>query len=159
MTGVAGRAGNSAPLGASRHRRSVVLTRGVPRNWPLWARAATGAAILVGAAMVATSALIHLHLWFAGYRNIHLIGPLFLAQSVAGIGLAVVLVAYRRLVVIAAGVAYLGGSAVALLISATVGFLGLHDGLGVPWAATSLATELVGLLALLCAGVALLRAG
>jgi hypothetical protein len=118
----------------------------------------TLAVVVIGAAMVATSAVIHLHLWLAGYRHVHLVGPLFLAQSVAGILLAVVLVAYRRLVVIGAGVAYTGGSVVALLLSASVGFLGLHDGLGVPWAGWSLATELIGLLALSCAGIALLRA-
>jgi hypothetical protein len=138
--------------------RLGVLTRGVPANWSMPARAATVVAIGLGAAMVAASAVIHLHLWLAGYRHIHLIGPLFVAQAIAGLVLAVVLAGYRRVLVIAAGVLYLGGSIVALLISATVGFLGLHDGLGVPWAGASLATEVIGLLALACAGVALLRA-
>ena len=119
----------------------------------------TAAAIVMGAAMVAASAIIHLHLWRAGYRNIHLIGPLFLAQASSGIVLAALLVAYRRLVVVAAGVAFLAGSVAALLLSATVGFLGLHDGLDVPWAGWSLAIELIGLVTLVGAGVALLRAG
>jgi hypothetical protein len=135
-----------------------MVTRGVPPSWSLAARAVTVGLILMGAAMVAASAVIHLHLWLAGYRHIHLIGPAFLAQSVAGILLAVALLTYRRVVVIAAGVAYTAGSIVALLLSATVGFLGLHDGLGVPWAGWSLATEIIGLLTLTCAGIALLRA-
>jgi hypothetical protein len=36
-------------------------------------------AILVGAALVACTAAIHLHLWLAGYRHVPRIGPLFLA--------------------------------------------------------------------------------
>jgi hypothetical protein len=157
MTGMAGQAGNSRPMNRHVNLQQGILTRGIPAQWSPPARWAGLAAIVLGAAMVAASALIHLHLWLAGYRHIHLIGPLFLAQAVAGIVLSLVIAAYRRVIAIAAGVLYLGGSVVALLISATVGFLGLHDGLGVPWAGASLATETVGLLALLCAGVGLLR--
>lgn len=135
-----------------------MLSRPVPPTFSVLARILTLAAIVVGAAMVAASAIIHLHLWLAGYRHIHLIGPLFLAQAVSGIVLALAIVGVRRLVVIAAGVVYLGGSIVALLISDTVGFLGLHDTLSVPWAGASLATELIGLVALTGASVALLRA-
>jgi hypothetical protein len=39
------------------------------------------------------------------------------------------------------------------LLSATVGFLGLHDGLSVPWAGWSLASELVGFFVLLSVAV------
>lgn len=82
---------------------------------------------------------------------------LFLAQSISGIGLAIALLVYRRVGALAIGVAYLGGSVVALLISGTVGFLGLHDGFNVPWAAPSLIIELIGFLALTGAGAALPR--
>jgi hypothetical protein len=108
--------------------------------------------------MVAAAAVIHLHLWMIGYKHIHLIGPAFLFQAVSGLALAAVMLAYRRLITVAAGAAFCAGSAVALLLSATVGFLGLHDGLGVPWAGWSLATELAGLVLLLgCAGLMLRR--
>jgi hypothetical protein len=136
----------------------AVLTRGAPSAWPPSARVLTISLILIGAVTVAASAIIHLHLWIIGYRHIHLIGPLFLAQSVAGMVLAVALITYRRLGVIAAGVAYMAGSIGALIISATVGFLGLHDGLDVPWATTSLTTEVIGFVSLAVAGAAILRA-
>ncbi len=114
--------------------------------------------VVFGAAMIAASAVIHLHLWLQGYRHIHLIGPAFLFQSVSGLLLAATLLAYRRLVTIAAGVAFCGGSVGALILSATVGFLGLHDGLDVPWAGWSLATELAGFVVLLgCAAVSFQR--
>jgi hypothetical protein len=108
--------------------------------------------------MIGASAVIHLHLWSLGYRHIHLIGPAFLAQGVGGLILAVALVAYRRLALIGVGVAYLAGSIGALLLSASVGFLGLHDGLDVPWAAWSLTVELLGLLSLTAVGAAILLA-
>lgn len=44
-----------------------------------------------------------------------------------------------------AGALYMAASAGGLILSATVGFIGIHDGLGVPWATTSLVVELVGL--------------
>ncbi|MDT4899716.1 MAG: hypothetical protein QOJ78_646 [Pseudonocardiales bacterium] len=141
----------TATAATSRTRRSLLLTlllRPVPAAANPAARAATGAAIVFGAAMVAVSAAIHLHLWLIGYRHIHIIGSAFLFQSTFGLALAPALVAFRRLVVVVAGVAYCGGSVVALLLSATVGFLGLHDGLSVPWAGWSLASELAGLVAL-----------
>jgi hypothetical protein len=135
----------------------AVLIQPVPRSVPVWVRTLAVSAIVIGAGMVAASALIHLHLWFIGYRHIARIGPLFLAQAITGIGLAAVLTVYRRLITVIAGVTYLGGSLVALLISATVGFLGLHDGLDVPWAGWSVAVESTGFMVLLGAAAVLLH--
>ena len=57
-----------------------------------------------------------------------------------------------------AGIVFCVGSAIALILSATVGFLGLHDGLGVPWAGWALVTELAGFVVLTaCAGVTMWR--
>jgi hypothetical protein len=129
-------------------RRAVVfrlLLRSVPDSLPPIARLGVVGGIVVGAALIAVSAVIHLHLWMDGYRDIHLIGPAFLFQAISGLTLAVVLVAFRRLFLVLAGLLFCGGSVVALLLTATVGFLGLHDGLGVPWAGSSLGIELAGL--------------
>ncbi|MBV9097186.1 MAG: hypothetical protein JO079_03920 [Frankiaceae bacterium] len=126
----------------------------MPRTAPRATRVATIAGIVFGAAMVAVSAAIHLHLWRIGYRNIPKIGPAFLFQWASGFALAAVMLVWRRLAVVAAGFAFCAGSVVALVLSATVGFLGLHDGLDVPWARWSLASESAGALVLaLCAGV------
>ena len=135
----------------------ALLTRGVGSSASPVTRTATNLTIIIGAAMVAASAVIHLHLWQSGYRHIHLIGPAFLAQSITGMALATFIVVYRRVVGVAAGALYSAGSAAALIISATVGFLGLHDGLDVPWAGWSLATELIGLVMFLGALTSLLR--
>ncbi|MDT4922777.1 MAG: hypothetical protein QOG01_490 [Pseudonocardiales bacterium] len=140
---------------ASSWRR--LLLRPVPAAASPGARAAAVAGVVFGAAMVAVSAVIHLHLWLIGYRHIHLIGPAFLFQSISGLALAVALVAFRRLFVVVAGVVYCCGSVVALLLSATVGFLGLHDGLSVPWAGWSLVSELAGLVALATVAAFVLR--
>ena len=108
-----------------------------------------------GAAAVAASAVIHLHLWMQGYKHIHLIGPLFLAQAVAGIGLALVMVAYPRFVSALAGALYMASTIGGLLMSATVGIFGFHDGLRVPWAMSSLVIEVAGLVVLVAAGAVL----
>ncbi len=135
-----------------------VLRRRPPSSISQTARWLLTGGVVFGAAMIAASAVIHLHLWMQGYKHIHLIGPAFLVQSISGLALAVVLLVYRRLATMAAGAAFCGGSVVALTLSATVGFLGLHDGLNVPWAHWSLATELGGFVVLLgCAAVTLQR--
>jgi len=136
----------------------ALALRPVPRSVSPAVRAGTVAGIVFGAAMVAASAAIHLHLWRIGYRDIPKIGTAFLFQWVSGFVLAAVLLGYRRLVVVAAGLAFCAGSVVALLLSATVGFLGLHDGLDVPWAGWSLASESAGAVVLaICAGIMLRR--
>jgi hypothetical protein len=150
----------TATAATSRTRASSLLTlllRPVSVVATPAARAAAVAGIVLGAAMVAVSAVIHLHLWMIGYRHIHLIGPAFLFQSISGLALAAALIGFPRLVTIVAGVGYCGGSVVALLLSATVGFLGLHDGLSVPWAGWSLASELAGFVVLLAVAALLLR--
>lgn len=147
---------------AATSRTAVVglLLRPVPESLSPSARVGAAGGIVVGAALIALSALIHLHLWMIGYKNIHIIGPAFLFQAISGLVLAVVLVAFRRLVLVVAGLLFCAGSVVALLLSATVGFLGLHDGLGVPWAAPSLGIELAGFAVLTgCAGLMLRRSG
>ncbi len=134
---------------------AAALTRGVPASWPWRTRFVCTLAIVGGGALVAVSALIHLHLWLAGYRHIHLIGPSFLFQFASGVVLAAALVISRWLSFVMAGALFMAGSVGALLLSATVGFLGLHDGLGVPWATTSLVVELAGFVVLAGSGVVL----
>jgi hypothetical protein len=144
---------------AATSRASVVglLLRPIPASLPPTQRFGAVGGIVIGAAMIAASALIHLHLWIAGYKHIHLIGPAFLFQAISGLALAVLLVAFRRLALVVAGLLFCAGSVLALLLSATVGFLGLHDGLGVPWAGWSLATELAGFLVLTGCAVLMLQ--
>jgi hypothetical protein len=55
--------------------------------------------------------------------------------------------ALRRPVVALTAAVFLAATAVGLVLSATIGLLGLHDGLGAPYAGLSLVVE--------CAGAAL----
>jgi hypothetical protein len=102
------------------------------------------AAIVMGAGLIVTTASIHLHLWLAGYRHVPTLGALFLAQAITGFAAGPVIAVARHLVLVLGGAVYMAASAVGLLLSATVGFVGIHDGLGVPWASTSLGVELAG---------------
>jgi hypothetical protein len=119
-----------------------------PENSPRPVAVIGTVAIVAGASLVAATAAIHLHLWLAGYRHVPRIGPLFLAQAVTGLALAPVLALGRQIAVVLGAAVYMAASAAGLLLSATIGFLGIHDGLGVPWAATSLSVELAGLVLL-----------
>ncbi|HEV3452123.1 MAG TPA: hypothetical protein VG869_13105, partial [Acidimicrobiia bacterium] len=81
------------------HREPVLVALAVAGpSGPAARRVATNVALLAGAGLVAASALIHLYLWADGYRQVTTIGPLFLAQGVVGLALAVLLIAYPKAV-------------------------------------------------------------
>lgn len=97
-----------------------------------------------GAAFMIWSAVIHLELWGDGYKDIPTIGPLFLAQSVGLIVLALVVVAFRWLALLAAGAVGMVGTAVGLLLTVYVGLFNYKESLAVPYAMLSLYVEFVG---------------
>ena len=113
---------------------------------------------VAGAGLLVWSGVIHLQLWSEGYRTISVIGPLFLVQGIASIVLAVALVAFRRLVLLAAGAALAAGTAAGLLLSASVGLFGYTESLAVPSAQTSLVVEFAGAAVLAVAAVIVLAA-
>ena len=121
-------------------------------RWALTLLAVTGAGLLVW------SGVLHLQLWSEGYRTISVIGPLFLVQGIASIALAVALVVFRRLVLLAAGAALAAGTAAGLLLSASVGLFGYTESLAVPSAQTSLVVEFTGTAVLAAAAVIVLAA-
>jgi hypothetical protein len=121
-------------------------------RWAVTLLAVTGAALLVW------SAVIHLQLWSDGYRSISVIGPLFLIQGIAGIALALALVVFRRLVLLAAGAILLAATAAGLLLSAGIGLFGYTESLAVPYAETSLVVEFTGAAVLVVAALILLVA-
>ncbi len=112
-------------------------------------------AVIAGAGLIVTTAGIHLHLWLAGYRHVPRLGPLFLAQAVTGLAAGPLIALTRHLLVVLGGAIYMASSAVGLILSATVGFVGIHDSLDVPWAGTSLEVELAGFVLFSIAGVIL----
>lgn len=119
------------------------------------ARAAVVALAVTGGGFLVWAAVIHLKLWAAGYRDISVIGPLFLAQGIVGIAAGAAAAALRRLAVLAAGAALAVATAVGLLLSVNVGLFGFTDNLAVPYATLSLAVEFTAAFVLL-AGAALL---
>ena len=93
-------------------------------------RVATTVLRVAGAALLVLVAVIHGYLWRQGYRDIDVIGPAFLLQTVlAVLGAVAVLLAPRRLLpwAAAAGAAFALGSLAALLLSTTVGLFGFME--------------------------------
>jgi hypothetical protein len=94
-----------------------------------------GVAVLraVTAAAVLLSADIHLEMWATGFRNIPVIGPLFLLNTAGGLvlGIALLVGRYRLVALAAAGFGAL--TLAAFAVSATVGLFGVQESLsGVP---------------------------
>jgi hypothetical protein len=113
---------------------------------------------VAGAALLAWSGVIHLELWSDGYRDISVIGPLFLIQGLASILLAIALAAFRRLALLAAGAILAAATAAGLLLSTGIGLFGYVESLAVPYAETSLVVEFTSA-AVLAAAAAIVLAG
>jgi hypothetical protein len=93
--------------------------------------------------------VIHLELWADGYKDISVIGPLFLVQAIACIILAVAIVAFRWLILLAAGAVAGLATAAGLLLSVYDGLFGYTESLSVPYAVLSLAVEFTAAFVLL----------
>ncbi|HEX3715431.1 MAG TPA: hypothetical protein VHV09_21740 [Trebonia sp.] len=129
-------------------RRPGVLQSRIAR-WTVLALTATGAGFLVW------SGVIHLELWSDGYKDISVIGPLFLVQGIASIVLAVAIVAFRWLALLVAGAVTGVATAVGLLLTVYVGLFGYTESLTVPYATLSLAVEFTAAFVLLAGAVLL----
>ncbi len=119
----------------------------------LWA----STVLVVGAALLVASAVIHLHLWASGYRNIRTIGPLFLVQGVFAIILAVSVALIRRVFIAVLGALYAAGTIAGLLASVHYGLFGFQDSLSRPWAKTSIIVEGAAVVVFLVGGGMVLR--
>jgi hypothetical protein len=139
-------------------RAARLLLRGPASLTAPAARWAVNLLAVAGAGLLVWSGVLHLQLWSEGYRSISVIGPLFLIQGIASIVLAVALVAFRRLVLLAAGAALAVGTAAGLLLSASVGLFGYTESLAVPSAQTSLVVEFTGAAVLAAAAAIVLAA-
>lgn len=132
--------------------RGLLLARRTSPGLPRWVSYVATGLIVTGSALIVTTAAIHLHLWLNGYRHVPRLGGLFLAQAITGLVGGPLVALFRNLIAVVAGAGYMAASAVGLILSATVGFVGIHDGLGVPWASASLGVELAGFVLLGAAG-------
>ena len=94
---------------------------------------------------------IHLQLWLDGYREVPVVGMLFLLNGIGAIALATaLLVAPARLLSIAAILAALftAGTLAGLILSLTVGLFGVHESLQTPLVPATLIIESTGVLVL-----------
>jgi hypothetical protein len=123
-------------------RRPGALQSRIAR-WTVLALTATGAGFLVW------SGVIHLMLWSDGYKDISVIGPLFLVQGIVSILLGVVIVAFRWLALLVAGAVAGVATAVGLLLSVYVGLFGYQESLSVSYGELSLAVEFTAAFVLL----------
>jgi hypothetical protein len=124
-------------------------------RWPA-ARWAVSLLAVAGAALLVWSGVIHLQLWTEGYKDISVIGPLFLAQGIVAIVLAAALAIFRFLALIAAGAVTLVATAAGLLLAANGGIFGYTESLAVPGAESSLVIEFVGAAVLAVAALIML---
>ena len=118
-------------------------------------RLAVLALTATGAAFLVWSGVIHLELWGDGYKDISVIGPLFLVQGIASIVIAVAVLALRWLALLLVGAVTGVATAVGLLLTASVGLFGYTESLTVPYATLSLAVEFTAAFVLLVAAVLL----
>ena len=103
------------------------------------------------------SAWVHLDVWLGGYRQLAVLGPLFLVNVVAGVVIAVGILAWRHWLPALAAVGFGAATLGAFLLSVTVGFLttnefgGFHGVLEI----SAVVTEIVCVLG----GAVLVRSG
>ncbi len=125
-------------------RRPGALQSQIVR-WTILALAATGGAFLIW------SGVIHLELWGDGYKDISVIGPLFLVQGIASIVIGVAMVALPWLALLVVGAVAGLATAVGLLLTVYVGLFNYTESLSVPYAELSLAVEFTAAFLLLVA--------
>jgi len=108
---------------------------------------------VVAAAAVFLSAVVHVSLWFAGFRDVDVVGPAFMLNAIAGVVIAILLLGWRSwvplLLAVGFGAATLGG----YILSLTVGFFGHQETFG----GVSQLAAAVSEVAAVVAGVAGLR--
>jgi hypothetical protein len=140
-------------------RMTRALNWGPAQVTPSALRWTVSVLIWAGALLTLDSGIIHVQLWASGgYRGISVIGPLFLAQGVVGILLALALAVFRRLGLIVAGAGLMAATAAGLLLSVHVGLFGFRDSLAVPYAGMSLIEEIAGAVLLAVAAALILAA-
>ncbi|HEX6446290.1 MAG TPA: hypothetical protein VF053_14440 [Streptosporangiales bacterium] len=83
-------------------------------------RAVTAAAVLL-------SAGVHLVLYFDGFSEIPVIGPLFMLNAVGGIVIAAAVLVWRHWLPVLGAVGFGALTLAAFLMSLTVGLLGVHE--------------------------------
>jgi hypothetical protein len=97
-------------------------------------RLAVDVLVVSGSGLLLYSAAIHFYLWHSeGYRHIPTIGPLFLAQAIVGVLVAVATAIFRTLPLVVAAAGMSVSSIGALVISIWWGLFGWQDSFSAPY--------------------------
>ena len=99
-------------------------------------------------------AAIHLQLWTEGYRDIRTVGPLFLADAVAGFLFAAVLLVWPRPLAGLLGAGFMISTLGGLIVSLNFGLFGFRESSGASFVTETIILESVGAVALLVWSVA-----
>jgi hypothetical protein len=102
---------------------------------------------LIAAVAVLVSGATHLKLWFDFGRDTDVVGPLFLLNAVAGLVIAILLVAWRHWIPLLLAVGFGASTLGAFTISATVGLFGVHESWQGSWVWIAAVSEVVAILA------------
>jgi hypothetical protein len=111
---------------------------------------------LLGIGLTGAMGWIHLQLWVDGYREVPVVGPLFLLNVIGAVLLTVALLTVPvRLLSVAAAVTavFTAGTLAALIISLTVGLFGVRESLQTPLVPTTLIVESTGVLVLVLTAI------
>lgn len=103
---------------------------------------------------VLVSAAVHLWLWYDGFADIEVIGPLFLLNAAAGAAIAALLVTWRHWLPLLAAIGFGAATLGAFILSTTVGLFGVNE----RWAGWAVWTAAVSEAVAVVAGVAALLA-
>ena len=101
----------------------------------------------VAAAAVFISAVIHVSLWFGGYRAVEVIGPAFILNAVSGVAIAILLLRWGSRVPLVLAVGFGAATLGAYILSLTVGLFGHQEALGGVSQWTAAVSEVVAILA------------
>lgn len=100
-------------------------------------------ASVAGGALLGWSGYLHYHLWQSlGYRNIPIIGTLFVLQAVTGVALAAIVIGTRRTWASLLGAAFSASTVAGLIMSIDHGLFGFRDSWSAPFARQTFVIEI-----------------
>lgn len=83
-----------------------------------------------GAGFILLNGGVHLYLWGHAYRQIHVIGPLFLVNAIAALVIAVALILKPEGITTLLALLFSAGTFMAFVLSVTIGLFGFTAGWG-----------------------------
>lgn len=101
---------------------------------------------ILTAAGVLVSAVVHLKLWFDGFRDIHVIGPAFMLNAVAGLVITVLLLSWKHWIPLFLAFGFGASTLGAFILSTTVGLFGTNEMWNGVWVFAAAISEAVAIL-------------